>query len=187
MGVDWDIFEKLDVLGMTNNPLEANDKELRERIQRFACRQSVMTLAVGGDRGPWAAAVLYVVGVEGDAGICFYFVSSDKSQHVTEAKLDSPIAAEIHSSYRDWQSILGIQMRGLLTRVTAEHRARVEELYYARYPEIRAMVDSPGNDEERKIARAFLESRFFRLTPSFIRLVDNSAGFGTRAELRFRY
>ena len=100
-----------------------------------------------------------------------------------DATPDAHIAAEIHAPYRDWQSILGIQMRGPVARVTAEHRAQVERLYYARYPEIQALVEAPTNDDERKIAHAFHTSDFFRLSPTFIRLVDNSAGFGTRAEL----
>jgi uncharacterized protein YhbP (UPF0306 family) len=167
---------------MTINPPEVNRK-LLHRIRRFAREQSVMTLAVDGERGPWAAAVLYAVGVEADADLLFYFLSSDRSQHVMAATPDTPIAAEIHAPYQDWQSILGIQVRGLLTRVAAEHRAQVENLYYARFPEIGALVEAPANEDERKIGHAFRKSSFFRLSPGFIRLVDNSAGFGSRAEL----
>ena len=66
-----------------------NDETLLEQICRFARRQSVMTLAVDGNRGPWAAAVLYVVSAEANADILFYFLSCDGSQHVQAATPDS--------------------------------------------------------------------------------------------------
>jgi len=50
---------------------------------------------------------------------------------------------------------------------------------------VKALIDNPANDQEKRIGAAFAKSHFFRVTPTFLRFINNADGFSSRNEWRF--
>jgi uncharacterized protein YhbP (UPF0306 family) len=44
------------------------------------------------------------------------------------------------------------------------------------------LVLVPADDDERKVADRFRSGRFYRVTPRWIRFIDNARGFAQREE-----
>lgn len=88
-----------------------------------------MTLATQGPRGPWSAAVFYVLDDDG-----LVFLSSPASRHASQLALDPRCAATIQDNVEDWRDIRGIQMEGLVHPVAGEAAAHARKVYSARFP-----------------------------------------------------
>lgn len=152
---------------------------LRASILGFARAQHVLTLATTGPDGPWAAALFYAA----DDDLQLYFISSPETRHARDLEQHSAqVAAAISNAATDWSGIRGLQIDGVAARVPPEERPRVERLYLDRFPEVEALLADPHSPDFRRIAERFASSRFYRITPRRIRLVDNARGFGYREE-----
>ena len=151
-------------------------------LKAFLQSESVLTLSVNDDQGPWTAPVLYVA----DEDLNLYFLSSSSTRHIASLPEDGPIAASIYSDYRgDWLGICGVQMEADISQLDKADRVAAAARYFQRFPEVKALIDNPANDQEKRIGAAFAKSHFFRVTPTFLRFINNADGFSSRNEWRF--
>lgn len=157
------------------------------KLHQFLNAESVLTIATADDCGSWSAPVLYVAdtfvtGADVKAvKFSLYFLSSPNSRHIKSLPDNGSAAVSIYSDYNgDWRSICGAQIQSTITQV--EDKERVAELYFARFPEIRALIDGPANDQERLIGAAFGRSNFYAVTPSFVRFTNNGDSFAGRTQ-----
>ena len=145
---------------------------IRDRIGAFLAAHNTLTLAtVGADGQAHACAVFYAAGPE----LALYFLSEPKTlhaRHIGEGPL--MIAATIEDNNQDWISIRGLQIHGLARPCTGEDVDNARTLYAARYPFVGGVQTLAG-----PLARA----RFYQITPSWFRLIDNTLGFGHNEEL----
>lgn len=150
------------------------------KLHQFLSTESVLTIATSDACGLWSAPVLYVADTTEDP-FALYFLSSANSRHINSIPANGSGAVSIYSDYSgDWQSICGAQIHGTISKV--DDKDRVAEMYFARFPEVRSLIDSPKTEQERLIGSAFAKSNFYRVTPSFIRFTNNGDSFAGRTE-----
>lgn len=148
----------------------------RERAQAYLAAHHVMTLATGGEEGPWAAAVFYV-----HEGWALYFLSAPTSRHARAIAQSARVSAAIQEDYSDWKEIKGVQLEGIATRLSGDEEERVRSLYAAKFPLLRNAADAPG-----AIAAALKKVGWYRLSPQRVYFIDNSVAFGHRDEIDLR-
>ena len=151
-------------------------------LNTFLQSETVLTLSVNDDQGPWTAPVLYVA----DEALNLYFLSSSSTRHIASLPEDGRIAASMYSDYKgDWLGICGVQMEADISQVDEAGRAAAAAAYFQRFPEVKALIDNPANEQEKRIGAAFAKSHFYRVTPTFLRFINNADGFSSRNEWRF--
>ena len=150
------------------------------KLHEFLNAESVLTIATSDACGPWSAPVLYVADISLEP-FELYFLSSANSRHIKSIPANGSAAVSIYSDYTgDWQSICGAQIYSTISKVA--DRDRIADLYFARFPEVWALVDNPTTDQERLIGSAFAKSNFYRVIPSFVRFTNNCDSFAGRTE-----
>jgi len=155
------------------------------KLHHFLRDESVLTISTNDEKGSWSAPVLYAA----DTAInpfFLYFLSSPNSRHIKSLPHDGVVSASIYSNYSgNWQSICGTQMSGVISVVSDEEKPFVENLYFTRFPEIKGLIDSPQDDQEKRIGAAFGKSFFYRIEPLFVRFTNNGDSFAGRTEWHF--
>ena len=147
--------------------------------------ESVLTLATADACGSWSAPVLYAASLLETQPV-LYFLSSANSRHIKNLPINASAAGSIYASYKgDWQAIQGLQMHGAIVEVDQQEQDLWQDCYFARFPEVANMINSPASEKEQKIARAFEKSGKYRFTPRFIRVTDNSDQFASKNEWTF--
>lgn len=140
-----------------------------------------MTLATTGpDGAPQAAAVFYAV----DEALNLYFLSSPNSRHSQNLAREPRVAAAVHADGLAWQSIQGLQIEGTAQQVQGAHElAHAAQVYGRRFEFLKGLlgVDSAGGPAALRGPVA--SSRFYVLRPTWIRLIDNTQGFGHKEEM----
>ena len=148
-------------------------------------RESVLTLATADACGSWSAPVLYAASLLETQPV-LYFLSSANSRHIKNLPLNASAAGSIYVSYKgDWQAIQGLQMHGTIVEVDRQEQELWQASYFARFPEVANMINSPALEKEQKIAKAFEKSGKYRFSPSYIRVTDNSDQFASKNEWTF--
>jgi len=153
---------------------------LRDRIRAFLAQHNTMTVATVGDAGaPQAAAVFFAA----DDALDLFFLSSPNSRHSINLARQPRVAASIQADNQAWQAIQGLQIEGparLIDSVT--EMAHAVRVYAGRYDFLRSLLD--GVDGGPAALRGPLaSSRFYVLRPAWIRMIDNTQGFGHKEEL----
>jgi uncharacterized protein YhbP (UPF0306 family) len=143
---------------------------MREKALAYLAAHHVMTLAT---QSVWAAAVFYA-----SRDFTLYFVSSPKSRHARDIAREPRVAAAIHEDYRDWASIQGIQLSGSVERLEGAARDAALACYRAKF----SFLTNPGA-AAAPVLEALGSAACYRLTPTEVYFVDNTAGFGHRARL----
>lgn len=144
---------------------------MRDRIEAFLAAHNTLTLAtVGADGQVHACAVFYAVG----PNLALYFLSEPKTLHARHIGEGTIIAATVEDNNQDWTSIRGLQLRGFACLCDGDDADTARTLYAARYPFVGRVQTLAG-----PLARA----RFYQITPSWFRLIDNTVGFGHKEEL----
>ena len=148
--------------------------ERRAQALTYLAAHCTLTLATSGPDGPWAAGLFYV----NDAFV-LYWLSDPGSRHSRNVAQDPRVAVTVHEDYRDWRVIQGIQMEGTAVPVgpirSAERAAR---LYAAKYPFLGGLRNPPP-----ALAEALERARVYRFTPAGVWFIDNTRGFGHRAQV----
>ena len=57
-------------------------------------------------------------------------------------------------------------------------------MYLKKYQFLDRAINNPLNDDEEKIGSQFASIPFFKLKPSFIRIIDNQVSFGHKEEIK---
>jgi uncharacterized protein YhbP (UPF0306 family) len=143
-------------------------------------QHNTATLATVGSGAPWVAAVFYA----SDEGLNLYFVSDHRTRHAQDMAANRAVALAINADVADWNAVRGLQIEGEAGKVQSSERARTLALYLAKFPAIRALFEAPRSSDEVTIARRLENTDFWRVTPHFIRVIDNGRGFGFKLELR---
>ena len=154
--------------------------ELRQFLRAFLAQHNTMTLATVDAAGaPHAAAVFFAA----DDALNLYFLSSPNSRHSVNLARQPLVAATIQSDNQAWQTIQGAQVEGTARMVEGPAElVRAVQIYARRFEFLRGLLD--GESSGPAVLRGPLaSSRFFILQPAWIRLIDNTQGFGHKEEL----
>ncbi len=146
--------------------------EARARLRDYLHRHAVMTLATQGVDGAAAAAVFYAC--DGDDLV---FLSAPATLHARNLLVDPRVAVTVQDDVEDWAQIRGVQLRGHASALEGEAALAAQGVYAARFPAIFDPATQPA-----PIAAALSRIRWYRLVPSWWRLIDNSRGFGRPEE-----
>ena len=154
--------------------------QVRAEIHGLLAAYSTLTLATCSDGRPWAASVFYA----SDADLNIYFVSDHRTRHAREMLANPRVALAINADVDNWDDVRGLQVEGEAARVAGAERARALALYLSRFLSVKALFEAPRSADEQTIAQRLKHTDFWKVTPAFIRLIDNARGFGFKIELR---
>jgi hypothetical protein len=138
--------------------IEATPQQLFE----FLREHQVLTLAVAG---PYAAAVFYCV----DTKLNLYFVTDPKTRHGAALLRGTTVAGTIQRDRQRWQEIRGVQFTGTCRRLTGASRVTGMKLYRQRFA-------------SRGTNKLLADAALWKITPDWMRLIDNGVKFGHRSE-----
>lgn len=138
----------------------------RDVLLAYLARHNTLTLATVDEQGhPHAAALFYAF----DQALRLIFLSDPQTAHVRHLASSPRVAVTIQADGQDWRSIMGLQMHGVV-RAGGDEEARI---YLARFPFI-LQTDT--------LRQALSQVRFYRMDPTWIRLIDNRQGFAHKQE-----
>ena len=146
---------------------------LVSELRAFLDRHNVLTLAYQDDQGVGACAVWFAV----DEQLHLHFLSSPTTRHGRALAADAQVAFTVHKDEQDWRSIQGIQGVGLCARTAAHTIDTAWQVYTRRFP----FVAHQFPDLQAALGSAALWHR----GPTWIRLFDNTKGFGHKEERSF--
>lgn len=139
---------------------------------------TTITLATVDARGfPNAAAVYFV----SDDELTLYFLSAKTTVHGANLLARPRAAATAHDEHQAWASIAGVQLTGEARPVTAFEFPRAAILYGKKFPFLNLLKSA---DDPAALASAMAATTIWKLVPDWIRLIDNSRGFGFKEEIR---
>lgn len=145
--------------------------DLTQRLRAFLAAHNTLTLATVNAEGlPHACALFYAAGPD----LTLYFPSDPKTAHARHLKDGAHIAATVEANNQDWKTIRGLQLHGFAgpcSEPDEEETAR--QVYAARYPFVAAA---------ETLAGPLLNARYYKIVPSWLRLIDNRRGFGHKEE-----
>jgi uncharacterized protein YhbP (UPF0306 family) len=133
------------------------------KIEAFIRKHHVMTVAtMGSDGAPWVAHVFYAWSKELR---CFVFMSNPDTRHTGEMMENSRVAAAIALETKVVGRLQGLQIEGEVKKASEgdEDFAAIRHEYLKRFPYAVA-----------------IEQQLWRLTPSLMKLTDNTLGFGKK-------
>lgn len=151
----------------------AAQEPLKARIQEFLADHTTLTLATVARDGRPQAAPLFFAEME---DLSLVFISERKTRHSHNIGRDSRVAATIYADGQDWHSIRGIQLEGICTALSGSAAQAARTVYLAKYSFI---------GQNKLLAMMLKLVTFYKITPIWIRLVDNSRGFGHKEEMQF--
>lgn len=153
-------------------------KPVPEHVRRFIEAHNTLSLATGDGERPWAASVFYAT----DDDLNFYFISDPLTRHCLDIGDNLAVSVTINDDFSDWNEIVGVQMTGEAKSVLQADRERVERLFLAKFPAIRDLIEAPQSDQDKIISERLKAAQFYRITPQWLRYIDNSRGFGHKEE-----
>jgi uncharacterized protein YhbP (UPF0306 family) len=151
--------------------------ELHATVRDFIAAQNTLTLATtNADGSPHACDLFYAY-----ADDAFYFLSDPKTRHVQNLAREPRVSATIHGPSRGWQDIRGVQIDGTAVRVNdSAERARAFAQYLAKYAFVREFL--PSAEILGCAHEIFGVVDLFKLTPRWLRWIDNTKTFGYKTE-----
>jgi hypothetical protein len=132
--------------------------------------QSTITLATVDERGhPHASPLFFCLGSD----LTLYWLSSPDSRHSVNLRARPQTSSvAVYASVNRWEKIRGAQLEGTATEVSdPQHRREIIAAYRRRF-RLGALLSA-----------AITQSTLYAFRPSWIRYIDNSKGFGYRAEI----
>lgn len=151
--------------------------ELPGAMRDFLAAQTTLTLATtNADGSPHACDLFYA---RDDSA--FYFLSDPKTRHIQNLTREPRVSATVHAVSRGWQEIRGAQIAGSAMQVDdATERARAFETYIGKYPFVRQWLTSA-----KVLGKAHAKlgvTELYKITPRWMRWIDNAQGFGHKEE-----
>jgi uncharacterized protein YhbP (UPF0306 family) len=131
---------------------------------------NILTLATLGPDGDPQAADLYYAETD---DLTLDFVSIPGSRHTVNIARNPRVAVTIHVDSSQWRDIRGVQLQGTCALVTGADRARAWARYCAKFPFVLA---------DAALARALDKVSVYRITPRWLRWIDNTASLGHNRE-----
>jgi hypothetical protein len=144
-------------------------------------RHTTLSLATCYDNQAWSTDLFYA----SDDSCQLYFVSSGTTRHCQHIEGNPQVSVSISGEFADWGAIKGLQLDGVASVVSESDRDGVIETYLAKFPSLQKLYQAPENEQDRQVVARLLESHFYRISPKWVRLIDNSKGFGHKDETSF--
>ena len=147
-------------------------------LRDFLAAQTTLTLATtNADNSPHACDVFYAH----SDNFSLYFLSDPKTLHIQNLTREPHVSATIHGQSKGWQEIRGMQIVGEARRVDdLTERARGYKLYIAKYAFVVQWLPTVAALGQLHKQLGVVE--LYKLTPSWIRWIDNTQGFGHKQE-----
>jgi len=148
------------------------DAQIITEVTAFLGTWRTMSLATVDAQGHAHAANIQFVP---DDALNLYFVSGLASAHSQHIVLDPIVAATIYAHTDEHTQIHGVQLHGRCAQVSDEaEKAKAWDLYVDRFDFIQ------GNAMFEKHLRS---EPFFKVTPTWLRWIDNRRSFGFKMEI----
>ncbi len=151
--------------------MDAEDKSLRRELFQYLARHNVLTLSYLDQNEPAACAVWYAVTDD----LRLYFVSTTRTRHGAALQAGGKVAFTVQKDDQDWRAIQGVQGKGYCALIPPEQRDGAWETYSMRFPFVLQPFGS--------MAQALSVVTLWSITPDWLRLIDNTKGFGHKEEL----
>ena len=151
-----------------------SQNSIKQRIKQFLAEHTTLTLAtVSADGHPHAAPLFFA---ETD-DLSLIFISEQKVQHSKNITANNNVAAAIYADGQQWQSIRGLQIEGTCEPLSGQVAKTARDIYLQKFPFI----------QQNKLLLVMLNTvTFYQITPSWLRLIDNSRGFGHKEEIMLK-
>ncbi|MEW5959348.1 MAG: pyridoxamine 5'-phosphate oxidase family protein [Chloroflexota bacterium] len=146
--------------------------EIRTRLKQFLAEHTTLTLATVAEDGRPQAAPLFFAEMD---DLSLVFISENKVRHSQNITRDRRIAAAIYADRQPWPSIRGLQLEGSCTKLSGAAAQAARQVYLTKYPFI---------GKNLLLAAMLDRVNFYKITPAWFRLIDNTQGFGHKEELR---
>ncbi len=154
-------------------PATPPEFDLMQTVTRFLDGTRTAALATVDDAGrPHAANVQFVRG----QGLTLYWVSAPASEHSRHLGTRPAVALTVYAHDDTAANIHGLQMHGTAAALPDDDALNhAWDLYTRKYPVVTTMPQVREMVEEGK-------QRFYRVTPTWLRWIDNRRGFGWKTE-----
>ena len=140
----------------------------RARFQSFLSERISMSLATASPAGSPRVADVYFVS---DADLNLYFYSDPASRHTRNIQRDPRVAATMRVESMDWHDIRGVQVEGSAEQMDdPADRDRAWRLMCDKFPFYESFTDVVAH------------LGMYRVTPHWIRWIDNSMSFGHKED-----
>jgi len=150
------------------------DRELCQKIIDYLEQHNTLTLATSIGGQPWAASLYYV-----NDRFNLYFLSKPEARHCQHLRENSAVAATINDDYKNWREIKGVQLEGTAYYVSGTvEKAGAMSLYLIKYPFVKDFISVS------RLKEALSSVKIYKIEPSTVWFVDNSAGYFDRKELK---
>ncbi len=144
---------------------------LHSRIRQFIGSHTTLSLATTSPDGrPHAVSLFYAA----EEHLSLIFVSETTVLHSRNVASQPRVSATIAADHQEWRDIEGIQLEGECTLLRDVEKQAAWAVYTAKFPFV--LEDEP-------LTKRLQASGFYRIRPDWIRLIDNSRGFGFKEEL----
>lgn len=141
---------------------KASELKVSERIIVFLKSNTDFTIATCSNNIPYCANCFYAYDEEQNL---IFFKSKIKTKHIRQALENNNVAGSITPDKLDTATIQGIQFNGNFIEPQNELLNRLKKMYYKKYSFAIAL---PGN--------------LWAIKLSYIKMTDNTLGFGTTIE-----
>lgn len=131
-----------------------------KKIIKYLKKNNVLTIATSVNNQPYCANCYYVFD---ELNFQFVFLSDESTRHISEAIENSKTAGTITTDNKSIAKIQGVQFVGEFIIPDEVEQAVFYELYYAKYPFAKAKP-----------------SKIWAIKLSFIKMTDNTLGFGKK-------
>jgi uncharacterized protein YhbP (UPF0306 family) len=149
------------------------------QVRALLARRNTLTLATLGLEGDPQAADLYYAETD---GLTLYFVSVPGSRHALNIARNPRVAVTIHADSERWRDIRGVQLEGTCAPVDGAERAGAWARYTAKFPFVLADAALLAPGAQAQVARALGQVSIYRITPHWLRWIDNAVGLGHNQE-----
>ena len=153
--------------------------EQHAAIRSMLETHSTLTLATADADRAWAATVFYA----SDNECNLYFVSDYRTRHARDIAANPRCFGAINADVDDWLSVRGLQLSGSAEVVDGLARVNALRIYLQRFAGVKALFEKPRDKNEATIAERLKAANLYRLSPDWIRLIDNSKWFGYKFEV----
>ena len=140
-------------------------------IYTFLSKHNVLNLAYADGQSISACALWFAA----DEACTCYFLSSLTTHHGAALAGGGEVAFTVQKDEQDWRMIQGVQAKGRCSLVEDATRTQAWAIYTKRFPFVTQQFPD--------LATALAKTRLWQIQPTWLRLIDNTQGFGHKDEL----
>ena len=161
------VMDDVTRIGNRRSVISMSPDDIAQTLRVFLASVGTLGLATTDEHGlPYAANVNFAA----DDAMNLYFVSHPDSAHARHSERRSQVAGTMYAPFTRPEDIRGVQFRGRCDPVGAGDFGRVWALYVRKFPYAVQFEDRIRTE------------RFYRITPGWIRMIDNTIRFGYKWE-----